>query len=184
MDGLVRGDGGIAQAQSGAEGSRRVLAIPQLQIAQAAIVERRGILEAAGHTGHAVGIDGLLPGFPGLQATGQTHPVTGIVTVIHAEAAEHALGILVVACLVQIVGIGITGFQSILADVEHIGQGGPFFQGGPDGVEFLFREPRRLGHVQQGGLDVFFLFGDLTHTRSLGWMPSACLTATGHGPNW
>ena len=47
MDGLVRGDGGIAQAQSGAEGSRRVLAIPQLQIAQAAIVERRGILEAA-----------------------------------------------------------------------------------------------------------------------------------------
>ena len=41
MDGLVRGDGGIAQPQGGAEGSRRVLAVLQLQVAQTAIVEPR-----------------------------------------------------------------------------------------------------------------------------------------------
>ena len=49
-------------------------------------------------------------------------------------------------------------------------------------MELRFRKSRRLGHVQQGGLDVFFLFDDLTHDSSLEWVCRHPVTSGGYWP--
>ena len=163
----MRGNGLVPKAKCGTEGSRGVFAVAQLQIAQATVIKGRRILESSGHTGHAICVNGQLIGFAGLKAARQPHPVTGIVAVIEAETAEHVLRILIIACLVQAVGIGVSGFHGFLADVEHVRERRTLCQSGLNGVKLLFRKARGLCHVQKGGLDIFFLIGILSHDSSL-----------------